>query len=79
MTEDQLLELGQNYAKYRGLTLSTVACYAGLGRAFDRLSDGHSVTLRTARRIVQWFSDHWPDDLEWPRNIVRPAAQKEAA
>lgn len=73
MTEQQLLELGTLYANHNGLKLQTVSSYAGLGRAFDRLSGGHSVTLRTARRIIQWFSDRWPDDLEWPEGLVRPA------
>ncbi len=29
--------------------------------------------VRTKVRILQWFSDHWPADLEWPPDISRPA------
>ncbi len=79
MTEEQILILAQSYAAGRGITMSTLGSPAYTGVIFARLEGGSSITLRTARRLVQWFSDHWPADLDWPRDIVRPAAQKEAA
>ena len=39
---------------------------------YDRLCSGADITTRRATRIVQWFSDHWPTDLEWPADIPRP-------
>ena len=39
------------------------------------------LTTRRAARAIQWFSDNWPSDLEWPAEIPRPEPQepKEAA
>ena len=38
----------------------------------NRLRRGHTITLRRVARVLQWFSDHWPADLEWPSDIPRP-------
>ncbi|MBK5945957.1 hypothetical protein CCR83_05685 [Rhodobacter veldkampii DSM 11550] len=40
---------------------------------------GASCTLRKAAAVVQWFSDRWPSDLEWPRDIPRPPKSKKEA
>ena len=37
------------------------------------MAAGHSCTVHTYTRTLQWFSDHWPADLEWPADISRPA------
>lgn len=29
---------------------------------------------KTYRRFLGFFSQHWPSDLEWPRDIPRPAS-----
>ncbi len=39
---------------------------------FTRLGAGANFTVRTYDRLVQWFSDRWPEGLEWPRDIERP-------
>lgn len=44
----------------------------GNGQFFNGLRQGRSCTLKTASKVVQWFSDHWPEDLEWPEDIPRP-------
>ena len=51
-------------------TISRLA--AGSGDAIPRLQRGHDITYRRHARILQWFSDHWPLDLEWPADIPRP-------
>lgn len=30
------------------------------------------MTLKRYGKVTQWFSDHWPVDLEWPSEILRP-------
>lgn len=47
----------------------------GDGMLYARLKRGHDITTRRAARIAQWFSDHWPDGLDWPADIPRPAPQ----
>ena len=48
---------------------------AGSAKFFHDLRTGRrrTCTLGTYERVVQWFSDYWPDDLEWPADIPRPA------
>ena len=71
---ESLMLLGSIYAKHRGLTLSTVSTYAaGSGDFYARLKRGHDVTSRRAARVLQYLSDHWPEDLPWPAEIPRPA------
>ena len=67
-----LYRLARKFADHRGLSLATVSNYVcGHARLFVRLEAGHSCTLRTYARAVQWFSDHWPTDLDWPADIPR--------
>ena len=71
--EGRLIRLAEAYAAHRGLRLTTVSTYAcGSGAALNRLRLGHTITNRRTARICQWFSDHWPEDAEWPADIPRP-------
>ncbi|MEH7830348.1 hypothetical protein [Gemmobacter denitrificans] len=80
MDKGQLIMLGQSFAAHAGLELSTVSTYAANdGKWLNRLQGGASCTLRKAAVVVQWFSDHWPTDLEWPADIPRPPQSREAA
>jgi hypothetical protein len=49
------------------------------GDFFQKLLAGGDCRTSTAERALQWFSDNWPDDLAWPRDIARPAKSKRAA
>ena len=40
---------------------------------FTRVSAGSGFTLSTYDRLVTWFSENWPDGIEWPTQIVRQA------
>lgn len=80
MSTNYLIRLAEAYADHEELKLSTVSTYAATdGKWFDGLKSGASCTLRKAEVVTRWFSDHWPVDLEWPRDIPRPPSKKEAA
>lgn len=81
MDKRHLIRLGEAYARHRGLELSTVSTYAaGDGKWLVRLKGPASCTLRKAAAVIQWFSERWPADLEWPNDIPRPdKSKKEAA
>ena len=69
-----LVTLAERYGAHEGITHWAVSYrVARKGDLFARLRDGHSCTIRTYTRVVQWLSDHWPADLEWPADILRPA------
>lgn len=73
MDKMQLVRLGEAYASHRGLTLSTVSTYAAAdGKWLGNLKGNSSCTFRKAAAVMQWFSDNWPSDLEWPRDVPRP-------
>lgn len=81
MTGEHLIVLARRYAEYRGLSVASVSTYmGGSGDTLARLERGHDMTTRRLQRFLQWFSDHWPDgELDWPLDITRPLARKDAA
>lgn len=79
-THSHLISLSDAYATHMNVSRWRVSFLArGDGMFFERLSNGRSCTLKTAGLVLQWFSDHWPLDLEWPRQIPRPSKSKKEA
>lgn len=80
MNTETIVMLAEAYAQHHGLKLSTVSTYAANdGKWVDSLKAGASCTLRKASLVMQWLSDRWPGDLEWPRDIPRPPKSKKEA
>jgi hypothetical protein len=79
--KQQILTLMEALAAHNGVTHFAISMRAmGKGDFFKNLMKPKAdCRTRTAARLLQWFSDHWPSDLEWPRSIPRPAKSKEAA
>jgi hypothetical protein len=47
---------------------------------FRRVEAGDNFTVKTFARLVQWFSDNWPETTPWPNDIARPIhSEHEAA
>ena len=79
-TSKHLLTLANLYGAHIGLSHWRVSFLVRKdGQFFKRLDGGASCTLKTAAAVLQWFSDNWPDDLAWPKDIARPAKSKRAA
>jgi hypothetical protein len=75
MGSDTIKRIAEIYAGHQGLKLSTLGAYVvNDGKFFTRIANGGDCRSRTVIRVLQWFADHWPSDLEWPRDIPRPAA-----
>lgn len=75
-----LAHLAETYAAHVNRSVTSVAEWAGLhSRLYRRLRDGHGCRVQTYNRAVQWLSDHWPADLEWPSDIPRPPKSKKEA
>lgn len=84
MTQRQaLITLAELLAAHRGVTHYAISMRAlGKGDFFKKMIDlGHDCRTRTAERLLQWFSDNWESDLEWPAHIERPTPtnKKDAA
>ena len=73
--------LGRMIANHRGMKLSTISTeVAKAGHVFKNLENGRrSVTIRKYDEFLSWFSEHWPDDLDWPSDIPRPSPKREDA
>lgn len=77
---DHLHTVAAAYAQAKGLKESTVGKdVAGDGRFFANLRSGITFTARKYDRVMRRFSENWPDGLDWPADIPRPAVQPEAA
>ncbi|MGK8234011.1 hypothetical protein ACLGGT_07485 [Roseovarius sp. MS2] len=80
MNSEQIQALASSYSSHTGLKVSTLGVYAvNDGKFFLRLIGGYDCRTKTAQKVAEWFSDNWPTDLEWPRDIPRPSAKQEDA
>lgn len=72
-----LLLVARAYARAKNVTLSTIGTYAvNHGHALQRLEQGRGITVGRLNRIMQWLSDHWPDDEPWPSDVTRPTKRE---
>jgi hypothetical protein len=51
----------------------------GKGDFFHKLQTGSDCQTRTAGRVLQWFADNWPEDLDWPKGVHRPEPTRRVA
>ena len=80
MVPETLIRLIRLLAASTGRSPHSIGSYAaGHGDFFGRLIAGRDIQSRKAARVAQWLSDHWPDGLEWPADIPRPAPRKDVA
>ena len=69
-----LVALCEIFAERTGGSVSTVSRRAtGSGDTIARLRRGCAITTRRAERAFQYLSDHWPEFVEWPADVPRPA------
>ena len=75
-----LITLADALAAHQGVTHYAISMRAlGKGDFFKKLKAGGDCRTATASRLMAYFSDAWPADLAWPRDIPRPPKSKEAA
>lgn len=75
-----LITLADSMAAHLGVTHFAISMRAlRKGDFFKKLIDGGDCRTATAAKVLAWFSDHWPRDLEWPRDIPRPPKTKKEA
>ena len=72
--KQHLMSCATAFAEKRNMKLTTLGRKAANDSPFfTRLMESRtSFTARKYDEIIQWFSDHWPADLEWPSAVVRP-------
>lgn len=79
MTSETILILVTAYCAHVRRAEATVSARAaGQARLFGHLRNGGGCTLRTYERVISWFDENWPADLEWPSTLARPSRDREA-
>lgn len=76
---NSLLALALRYELATKLSLSTISRKMGHRSKFlPRLVAGDAVDFQisTYDADVEWFSEHWPEDIPWPPSVPRPPHKK---
>ncbi|CAI3953919.1 unnamed protein product [Commensalibacter communis] len=75
---DKLLTLCSGYCESRKIVFPTLSTLIfNSGTTLSRLQNGGSITVRNYEHAVEWLSDHWPEDQQWPDYIERPKERVE--
>ncbi|MBX9760670.1 MAG: hypothetical protein K2Y29_17960 [Beijerinckiaceae bacterium] len=70
-----LLALATQFERATGVSPATAAKRAlNDNTFFSRIEGGAGFSVRTADRLLQWFSDNWPEGELWPEGLERPPA-----
>jgi hypothetical protein len=68
-----LMLCAASYAEARKVSLSTLGRLAAGDWRFFREDGGKTFTARKYDEVMIWFSEQWPEGLDWPTNVPRPA------
>ena len=80
VTADDILTLAKRYAEANGVELVTVSSRVfNDGKKLSSIQHGGDLTLKRCSYALQWFSDNWPHQLSWPREVERPAKSERVA
>lgn len=44
----------------------------GAGHRLETIAGGRDLNTGTFERAMQWLSDNWPPDTDWPAGVARP-------
>lgn len=74
---ETLIYLAEEMAAHLGVTHYAISMRAlGKGDFFKNMIEkGYDCRTRTASKLLSWFSDNWPEELEWPSEIPRPGVK----
>jgi len=76
----QLVTLADLYAAAHKINRSTVSSRVfDDARKMDAMAEGADITLRRFNQALDWFSENWPDGVQWPKHILRPARGRKVA
>lgn len=77
---DDLLTLAHAYGEGLGIGLSTVS-WRSLGdtKKLAAIEAGRDIQVRRCDRAIMWFSENWPDAVDWPTGVDRPRSVQVAS
>lgn len=70
---EQLLTLVDAFCTARGISeaRASTLIFNGGGR-IKQLREGRDIGVLTSLGALRWLSANWPEDTEWPADILRP-------
>lgn len=74
---EQLIAVSDAFGAARGIGRQRVSTIVlNRGSTLDLVAEGRAdVTTAIFERSMHWFSDNWPDNLDWPAGVPRPAVR----
>lgn len=77
---ERLLLLARAYGGAENLEPSTVSWRVfGDTKKLAALESGRDIQVKRLEAAIQWFSDHWPENADWPDSVPRPEPVPAAA
>lgn len=68
-----LFDLAEAYTAATEVSAATIGKRAlNDNTFFARVAEGATFTAKTFDKLVQWFSENWPEGAVWPSNVERP-------
>lgn len=74
MFTEAFLTVAETFAEAHALELRTVSSRVfDDGKVLPGLKAGQrTISFARAETAMQWFSENWPADTDWPSNVPRP-------
>lgn len=73
ISPEHIVRLATAYAEAEDKPLVTVSSRVfGDSKKLAAMAEGADITVRRYVHALQWFSDNWPSQAEWPVGIDRP-------
>ncbi|HEV7251475.1 MAG TPA: hypothetical protein VGN93_31240 [Shinella sp.] len=70
---ENLISVADSYCSLTGLSKARVSTLVlSGGRRLAVIEAGGDIGTEGYERAMQWFSDRWPEEAEWPEGIPRP-------
>lgn len=75
-----LISLADEYLRATGTKDVTLSFWVfNDSKKLTSLRAGSDITLGRFNAALRWFSEHWPENANWPDEVARPVAAGEAA
>lgn len=72
----QLISIAESFALKAEISLSAVSSRVfNDGKKIASLKNGGDITVTRWHNAIVWFSENWPDEADWPKDIDRPSSR----
>lgn len=73
LNAQHLIRIAEEYARCSQLEEKTVSSRVFQdSKKLGAIRSGSDITIGRFNAALNWFSDNWPEDADWPEGIVRP-------